>query len=475
MRRNGLFITIALALFIGVLGLSWLTHGTGIVHNDPVRHIAIPNPLTMPLQVKAAYTDQDIFVRYRWPSPRPGIHHDILRYQGGKWVVQGEPVPGSEPNGLAEDRVAMMLDDGGVPEFARYGGYITIGDGITSFSQSADSKAVRAHPDFGQRLKQTEVSKYLPATRKVIGDWSALASEADLAAQRNAGYFLDLWHWRAHRSNPLNISDDQHVAAARFSDAGRSPYATNWNNDAKQPRVMMDQAKVGRKALRWDDIVQGKLGFGDVYFLRADQTVPFDPNAGWAEGDTLPRRILTPADASRGDIAVSGEGRWKDGYWYVTLRRKLDTGHPQDDKILHDQGAYQVAFSVHRNAQQERWHYVSLPFSLGLNRPADIVAPKFAGAAPDWQQPWTEVTLFYPGQVSWPHLNSAKHGGADSIKKGVPVKYRHTEAQLAHYGVEAEFADAIRRQWLLTMLAGVLLIAGFGIALNLLLSRKQGV
>ena len=85
------------------------------------------------------------------------------------------------------------------------------------------------------------------------------------------------------------------------------------------------------------------------------------------------------------------------------------------------------------------------------------------------------MTLFYPGQVSWPHLNSAKHGGADSIKKGVPVKYRHTEAQLAHYGVEAEFADAIRRQWLLTMLAGVLLIAGFGIALNLLLSRKQGV
>ena len=94
------------------------------------RHIAIPNPLTMPLQVKAAYNDQDIFIRYRWPSPRPGIHHDVLRYQGGKWVVQGEPVPGSEPNGLAEDRLAMMLDDDGVPEFARYGGYITIGDGI---------------------------------------------------------------------------------------------------------------------------------------------------------------------------------------------------------------------------------------------------------------------------------------------------------------------------------------------------------
>jgi hypothetical protein len=93
---------------------------------------------------------------------------------------------------------------------------------------------------------------------------------------------------------------------------------------------------------------------------------------------------------------------------------------------------------------------------------------------PKWDQAWSNVVLFYPGQVSWPHLNSKKHGGADNIKKGVPVKYRHSEIQLAHYGVEAEFADVIRRQWLLTVFSGVLLIAGFGVALNLLLKRKQG-
>jgi hypothetical protein len=34
-------------------------------------------------------------------------------------------MPGSRPDGLHEDRVAMMLDDGSVPEFGRYGGYIT--------------------------------------------------------------------------------------------------------------------------------------------------------------------------------------------------------------------------------------------------------------------------------------------------------------------------------------------------------------
>jgi hypothetical protein len=60
------------------------------------------------------------------------------------------------------------------------------------------------------------------------------------------------------------------------------------------------------------------------------------------------------------------------------------------------------------------------------------------------------------------------------VKAGVPVKFRHSEAELAHYGVEMEFNDAIRRQWLLTMLAGVLLIAGFAVALNATLKRGKG-
>ena len=62
--------------------------------------------------------------------------------------------------------------------------------------------------------------------------------------------------------------------------------------------------------------------------------------------------------------------------------------------------------------------------------------------------------------------------GADKIKAGVPVKSRHSEIQLAHYGVEGEFAEAIKWQWLFTMVGRVLLIIGFGIALNGLLGRK---
>lgn len=464
----------ATAIFVAALGYSWFTHGSGVVRNDAKRHIAIPSPLTVPLQVQAAYNGQDAFFRYRWPSPKPGIFHDVLRFEGGKWVVKGRAVPGSEPDGLHEDRVAMMLDDGSIPEFSRYGGYITIGRRLAGFSDEVSGKDVAAHPYLGAKLKQDEPTKYLPATRKSLDDWSSVVPEAQLKAQRAAGYFLDLWHWRANRSNPVNLSDDQHVAEARLSDAGKSPFATNWDGEKKLPRLMFDAAKAGHAALKWDDIAAGRVTQDAAYALREDLSQPFDANAAWKEGDTLPRRVVRPADGSRADIKVNGKGRWDNGFWDVTLTRKMDTGNRQEDKILVDQGIYHAAFAVHRQATGGRWHYVSLPFSVGMGRDADIPAQRFDGDTPKWDQNWKTVTLFYPGQVSWAHVNSARHPGADKVRAGVPVKFRHSEAELANYGVEMEFNDAIKWQWQLTMLSGVLLIAAFTVALNATLSNRKG-
>jgi hypothetical protein len=470
MRKALIYVSIA--IFLGALGLSWLTHGTGVVRNDIARNIYIPKDLTMPLQVKAAYNGRDMFFRYRWPARQPSIYHDMLKFEGGKWVRYGDSEAGRQAQGIYEDRITMFVDDGSVPEFARYGGYVAVGDRMRFFTDEAKPKEVRAHPYLGQKLKQTEVRKYLPATRRDINDWSSVVPEEELTALRKAGYFLDLWHWRAHRSNPIDVSDDEHVFQIRSGDAGRGPFTDNWDPEKNQPRFMLDPEKTGRRALRWEDLTQRKLGFDDVYFISESTAKAFDASHQWQEGDTIPRRLLRPGDGSHGDIKVLGKARWWDGYWDVALVRAMDTGHPMDDKILVDKHVYNLAFAVHRDATGSRWHYVSLPVTLGLGRDAALVAARFEGDAPQWQQPWYNVVLFYPGQVSWPHLNSAKHAGADKIKEGVPVKSRHSEIQLAHYGVEREFAEAIKWQWLLTMVAGVLLIIGFGIALNGLSARK---
>lgn len=471
MRRIGLLASVALLL--GAFALSWFTHGTGVIRNDPEHHISIPSTLTVPMQVQAAYDGTDVLFRYRWRAPNAGIFHDMLRFEGGSWQVRGNPVPGSQPDGLHEDRVAMMLDDGSVPEFGRYGGYITVGSGLVGLTGEASQAEVTANPELGVAMRQEEVSKYLPATRRDPAQWGTVVPEAERRQLQAAGYFLDLWHWRANRSNPVGFADDQYVAAARLSDAGRAPYATNWDGANRRPRLMLDPAKAGRNALRWDEVVQGRVGQDDVYALVEDQALPFDPNHAWQDGDTIPRRIVRPPQASRGDIKVAGTARWADGWWDVTLRRRMDTGHPEDDKIIREGGVYQVAFAIHREATGGRWHYVSLPSSVGFGREADIVAARFQGEAPQWTQPAFDVTLFYPGQVNWPLITSRRHAGAERVRAGVPVRFRHTEDQLAHYGIEVEFRDAIRRQWILTMVAGLALIAGFGVALVGTVGRRE--
>ncbi|MDX5434364.1 MAG: ethylbenzene dehydrogenase-related protein, partial [Halomonas sp.] len=91
------------------LGLSWITQGTGVVGNDLERNIWIPDDLTMPLQVQAAYNGERIFFRYRWPAERAHVYHDMLRYEGGNWVRHGASRVGPDPDGTYEDRVTMLV------------------------------------------------------------------------------------------------------------------------------------------------------------------------------------------------------------------------------------------------------------------------------------------------------------------------------------------------------------------------------
>ncbi|PXY00557.1 hypothetical protein CR157_05205 [Halomonas sp. LBP4] len=447
------------------LGLAWITQGTGVVGNDHERNIHIPDELTMPLQVQAAYNGEQIFFRYRWPAERAHVYHDMLRFEDGEWIRHGNSRAGPDPDGTYEDRVAMLVDDGGVPDFGRYGGYVTVGDRMRFFSDSASPADVTAHPHLGERLGHSDVRKYLPGTRTDQHDWRSVVDADVLATQREAGYFLDLWHWRAGRSNPIGASDDQWIGEYRNSDAGSGPYTTNWDADNNRPLWMLDPEQTGQRALRWEDVTSGQVDFDGLYYLSEANRTDFDPDHDWQNGDVIPRRLLRDPAGSRGDIAVHGQARWEDGHWDVTLVRDMDTRSPLDDKAFRDQGVYDIAIAVYRNATGSRWHYVSHPHSLGLGRHADIQAQRIDGDAPDWSDDWLEMTLFYPGQVDWPLLVSRAHAGAEDIAAGTPVRPRHSEKQLALYGVEREFNDAITSRWWMTLAAGLIAMLGVTLAL----------
>ncbi|MDA0999544.1 MAG: ethylbenzene dehydrogenase-related protein [bacterium] len=57
-------------------------------------------------------------------------------------------------------------------------------------------------------------------------------------------------------------------------------------------------------------------------------------------------RHVDPPRGSRGDI--DAKGVWKDGMWTLELRRKLDTGHP-DDVVFVPGKKHAFGLSVHDN------------------------------------------------------------------------------------------------------------------------------
>ena len=103
-------------------------------------------------------------------------------------------------------------------------------------------------------------------------------------------------------------------------------------------------------------------------------TVPV--SGTFKEGDILPAHIIdnTAADGSAADVDYA-RGAWEDGVYTLVMRRKLDTGHPEDDLIMQPGGTYSFSFSIHDNAAGKRAHLVSFPVTVSIGPgTADIQA-----------------------------------------------------------------------------------------------------
>lgn len=453
--------------FIRSAGLAFLALAVGVAAQAPEtkgrKNFWIPERLQDELRVKVAFNQEEIFFRLKFTSVE-GIYHDYLRYEGRKWVKTMGSAPGIHPDRLYEDRVSFLLDDGSVRHFAEQGGYVTIHEEMRFLSNQAPQAEVK------KVLKKKDVRKYIPGTR-TDENWRNLQSGKDLEELRQSGVFLDLWHWRAHRSNPIGFTDDQWVFQYRNSDEGKGPYTTNWDDKTKQPKWMFNPEKVGFYALKWDDVKNHRLSQKDIYYISQDIALPFDRNHQWQEGDTIPRQLLRKPQGSRGDIQAVG--KWQDGVWDITMWRKLDTGHPLDDKILRPKRIYHIAFGVHKDYTGSRWHYISFPYTLGLDTEADIVARRFDGKTPRWEEiPWKTITLFYPGQTTWTFLTGDAHPGKLGIEQGQACASCHRVSEMGKYAIEHEIKDQIVPRWYLTVAGGMIFVLGIAVAGAGLIRRR---
>jgi len=376
---------------------------------------AAPAELAYEVDVKVAYNGEDFFWLLSWPTETPSILHDVAVFRDGQWVrVNSGGVVGSE------DRFTIMVDQGTVAGFANLGCYASCHAPVRSLDTAVGGDALADHPAYGA-IGRNDIRKYIAESR--FGDlwwetaWDAVKPPEMLDDLRDQGVFLDMWHWRAARSHAMGFSDDQYVLEHRINDAGSGPNTSNFDAATGQPIRMFDPAKVGFAALRFDDLAG--LTTADVYNLTTENSIAFDPDYAWQEGDVIPRLMIREPAGSRG--AIRSDGHWVDGRWTIELQRAMDTGSPRDDIALAIGRTYNVAFGVFRDFTGARYHHVSYPLKLGVGTPgAQLTAVGFLGDRPDWDDiPWTTVPVFYPAQVTMDWLLSPEHVGYLEMRQDV--------------------------------------------------------
>jgi hypothetical protein len=330
------------------------------------------------LAFQVAHDSENAYFRAQWKTrnPYPGEAHPFLRFDGKEWKTHGYPkldavVQKGEQPAIYEDRFSIIIDDGGVPEFANQGCWLACHNGQRDMPNSASRAQVQANALY-QALKQNDVRKYLPSTRTdASASWDKGRSTDEIAKLKGSGAFLELMQWRAHRSNPVGMADDGYVLEYRLSDAGGNPFGSNVDPKTHQPRFMYDEAKIGKKALAAGDIRKIPTAL-----VRGQNAVPFDPNAGWKEGDLLPEYVLN-REGSKGSAADNSnvKGTWANGMWTVVWVRPLRLAN-SDDKALVEGKAYNFSFAVHDDNITTRGHQVSFPVTVGFGAKAAIEATK---------------------------------------------------------------------------------------------------
>jgi hypothetical protein len=356
--------------------------GAKLVKHQKLEPDPIPGKRpTLDLSVRAAFDDRHVYFRFEWESTQPGVTHTLWRYDGKKWVRWGGPKPDVSKKGVTpsyEDRLAVLIGepntipayDGAKVTFSQAGCFITCHNSMRAMPKEPSRQALDAHPYWGKAgKKRDDIRKYLLITRTTqdeAGAWDKMKTPQELEALRKAGKFLDLWQWRAARSNPLGLAGDDYVLDYRWFDKGKNTFTS-----PGEPKWMYDRSKTGFSAIPEADLPKMLEKFP---LITGKNAVPLDPAVPFKEGDILPHPVLQEPTESIADVLAHGV--WKDKKWTVELRRKLDTGQP-DDKLLVPGKVYDIGFSVFEDRVSNRRHLVTLPpVTLGLGVEADIKAVK---------------------------------------------------------------------------------------------------
>lgn len=167
---------------------------------------------------------------------------------------------------------------------------------------------------------------------------------------KESGQTIDMWHWKAARSNINNQMDDQYVDHARSE-------SKNWgrHSDDKTGGGYYYNKEKGRSTPLW----MNKMPSDEhVYWVKEELKVPFE-DKGFKPGDIVGGHVTGPFQGPRADLTAKAVH--KDGHWTLEIKRQLVTNHEhsqaRDVQFDDLNKAYYFGVTVFDNAQINHIHH----------------------------------------------------------------------------------------------------------------------
>ncbi|NQY64958.1 MAG: hypothetical protein HRT38_14745 [Alteromonadaceae bacterium] len=185
---------------------------------------------------------------------------------------------------------------------------------------------------------------------------------------------VDLWQWKAVRTNNMILMDDNFIGEPTKVRVGRRRYTAGYQTDAKQSGAYVmnwqwykPHGIVPKRIPRYSSLLQNTSNELDDHKLLPvlpwDDTKPYS-----AEQDTYAIGVMLPSVLYRsnrfeGDRAdVRAFARWQDGQWSLELSRKLVTGSSYDISLEENVCLWFAAFDHSQTAHTRHVRPLQLKF-----------------------------------------------------------------------------------------------------------------
>lgn len=293
-------------------------------------------------EITTNYSEAPQVVSYKTPLP-PEIDGSEAE---GEWIGSGttisleqiedyEKYDGIDPPGVTSVQVKAMYDESYV--------YFQLSWSDADESDEKDKLEYSSSTGWGKSGNedrfyfQWPITGY-PDTDFADGNGCDAFCHYDEDAANGKGYMftefpdqlVDTWQWKASRANPVGYVHDKHLIyqdstnlvdtstkwSGRKGDQGNDPYIENKIQSSGFPNYMHvsdPDADAGYPSFDYE-------------------MVPFDTNATFSDGATIPGVFLRDPNGSGADVLTKGV--YSDGGWFVEVKRLRNTGHGDDYQFL---------------------------------------------------------------------------------------------------------------------------------------------